>query len=62
MIRSLADSAGLLFARISGLIDGVHPAEEFYYIVDLPPAKFVLAVETERFINRRINDHSFKNR
>ncbi len=56
MIRSLSDSAGLLSGRISGLSDTVYAADEFYYVVDLRPAESALAVEIERFIDRRIKD------
>jgi hypothetical protein len=56
MIRSLSDSAALLSGRIPGFNDTGYAAEQFCYVVDLRPAESTLAVESERFINRRIMD------
>src|SRR5580692_4612437 len=62
VIRGLPDSPGLLFVCISGFNDTIYAAEKFYDVVDLRPAKAALAVESERFIYRRIKDQGLENR
>ena len=62
MIRGLPDSSSLLFVCISGFSDTICAADKFYDVVDLRPAKAALAVESERFIYRRINDRCPENR
>jgi len=47
MIRCLSDGAYLLFVRISGVRDTGFTAKKLYYVIDLRPTEFTIAVENE---------------